>query len=118
MSSCPVNKCYAAGSVSATSTGEGVTVYAGFIGRRSSGEAIDLFYDYEVMNLGNPKDTGNTADYSTIYAKTTLEMKTVETFGTWDLDTIWIIDAENNGGYPTLRAYVPTEETDEEEEAE
>lgn len=114
ISSCRVEACYAAGAVSATAA-EGTVAFTGFIGKRSSGTPADLYYDYEIMNLGNPKDIGGNADYTNIYSKTTAEMKTEATFVNWDFVNVWAINPEANNGYPTLLTYIPPLEEEEEE---
>lgn len=110
-----IKNSYSTGSVTSTTA---TTTRTGFIGYAAGSSIVleGLYYDYETMGLGNPKDTGNTASHAKIFSRTTDQMKQQSTFLGWDFDDIWYIDSELNDGYPSLRPYVEPEEDEEEDD--
>lgn len=73
----------------------GVTVVGGLVGTATgSNNFQNDFWDTVVS------DTGSSAGGD---GKTTTEMKNVDTYGNWDLESIWGLYGDVNSGYPCLR---------------
>lgn len=87
-----VSTSFAAGIV----TGTGNT--GGLIGTNSGSVDNKSFYD---KTISNQNDTNKGI------GKTTLELKTQSTFTGWDFENIWMMDP--NTGFPSLRAFVPSD---------
>ncbi|MDR0372697.1 MAG: hypothetical protein LBI79_03945 [Nitrososphaerota archaeon] len=88
--------CYATGDVTASSLGS-KTVYAGCLFGTEN-----LAYITRCYYLSSQKVVGDTTN-SLGEPLTSAEMKTQQSFVTWDFDTVWAINAKVNNGYPTLR---------------
>jgi len=84
-----IERCYAAGSVSAPSESGGI------IGApRELVSAIDCHFDSTVTGQDDN-------DYGT--PQSTSAMKEQSTFENWDFDSVWAIDSGRNDGYPFLQ---------------
>lgn len=83
-----IQNCYAIGIVS------GATELGGLIGFTDGGTVTASYWDTDASGMS----TSAAGE-----GKTTAELQTESTFTNWDFETIWVIDATINDGYPSLR---------------
>ena len=83
-----IQNCYSVGAVS------GATELGGFLGFTDGGTVTASYWDTEASGIS----TSAAGE-----GKTTAELKTESTFVDWDFESVWIIDANENSGYPSLR---------------
>jgi len=66
-------------------------------------------WPYIVENVYCNGDLMNSPDYKKDYILTTDQLKTESSFKKWDFKKIWIIDNNNNKGYPYLKEFIKNE---------
>ncbi len=117
-----INNCYAMGSI--RSEGGLTGSIAGWL----STKIRNCYYvgnvqaiNYDGLAYGYSRNKENSyynKDYpivaeittsDTIFGRTTAQMKTYETYATWDFGDVWGMRATYNDGYPYLRAFAPEE---------
>lgn len=90
-----VSNCYSTGKVISTGTG---FPYGGVIACVVNSPTIqNCFWDKETS--GSVNNSGAIAGTT---GKTTTEMKTINTYSSWNFSYIWTINSRQNGGYPYL----------------
>jgi hypothetical protein len=76
--------------------------FVGFSGNPSASTFSNNFYNSDITIEFTGESINPITQPDGIYGRTTLNMKVVGTYTTWDFATIWRINPSKNSGYPEL----------------